>query len=179
MKIQNTITKLIAITMAVAAIAIIGSSWAAGRASAAGQVAMGDGSVRFISPPIGFIHGQSLSLSLANPRTEEEGGEPVRVQAYIYDSYGNLLSRTDPAEVPAGQFRTFVFNRDDLRVAGEPGTGRLQVSPGIGILRSRDGGSTWPNNIPASMELVDNRTGATILMSPILVWKLRNSNTPG
>jgi hypothetical protein len=120
-----------------------------------------------------------LSLSVANPRTEEEGGEPVRAQAYIYDSYGNLLSRTDPVEVPAGQFRTFAFSRDDLRVAGEPGTGRVEVRPGIGILRSRDGGSTWSNNIHASMELVDNSTGATIQMSPMLVWKLRNSNTPG
>ena len=47
--------------------------------------------------------------------------------AYIYDSNGNLLSRTDPAEVPAGQFRPLRFNRDDLPVAGEEGTGRLQV----------------------------------------------------
>ena len=163
MNTRSRITKLIAITMAVAAIAVIGSSWAAGPACAAGQVAMGDGSVRFISPPIGFIPGQRLSLSVLYPN--EEGSRPARVQAYIYDSAGNLLSQTDPVELRPGRFHTFHFDRDDLLVAGEPETGRLQVSPGIGILRSRDGGSTWVNNLPASLELVDKHTGGTLLIS--------------
>ena len=108
MNTRSRITKLIAITMAVAAIAVIGSSWAAGPACAAGQVAMGDGSVRFISPPIGFIPGQRLSLSVLYPN--EEGSRPARVQAYIYDSAGNLLSQTDPVELRPGRFHTFHFD---------------------------------------------------------------------
>ena len=97
---------------------------------------------------------------MANTRTQEEGGRPVRVQAYIYDSNGNLLSQTDPVQVPAGQFRTLRFNRDDLPVAGEEGTGRLQVRSGIQVALMD--GSVRPVKLAVSTELVDNRTGATI-----------------
>jgi hypothetical protein len=163
MKTRNTITKLIAITMAVAAIAIIGSSLTAGRARAAGQQ---DGGLQLeMSRSLrhalyGFIPGQSLSCSVANTPTQEEGGGPVRVQAYIYDSFGKLLSRTDPVEVPEGQFRTLRFNRDELPLAGEPDTGRVQVRAVIQVAFMD--GSVRPFRLPVSIELVDNRTGATI-----------------
>lgn len=107
--------------------------------------------------PIGFISGEKLRYSFFN--SNEEGSQPVRVQAYIYDSYGNLLTRSDPVELRPGQFHTFDFNRDDLRVAGEEGTGRLQVRAGIQVALMD--GSVRPVKLSVSMERVDNRTGGT------------------
>jgi hypothetical protein len=114
------------------------------------------------SPPksntvIGLIHGQSLRYSFFNPN--EEGSQPVRVQAYIYDSYGNLMTQTDPVELRPGQFQTVDVNRDDLRVAGEKDTGRLQVRAGIQVMLMD--GSVRSVNLPISIEIVNNRTGST------------------
>ena len=153
MKIRSRITKLIAITMAVAAMAVIGSIW----------TTQAQGGRLYLATDVGvygFIPGQSLSFSVANLRTQEEGGGPVRVQAYIYDSYGNLLSQTDPVEVPPRQFRTIRFNRDDLRVAGEPGTGRVQVQPDFQFQADANQ-SFSPEDLSFTMELVNNSTGAT------------------
>jgi hypothetical protein len=108
---------------------------------------------------LGFIPGQRVSYSFLNPN--EEGSKPVRVQAYIYDSYGNLLTRTDPVEVAAGHLHTFDLHRDDLRVAGEPGTGRLQVRAGIQLVLMD--GSVRHLKLRVSMALVDNHTGATVV----------------
>ena len=152
MKTRSTITKLIAITMAVAAMAVIGSSWtteAQGRLYVATDVGI-----------YGFVHGETARFSVAYPSTTEEGTEPVRVQAYIYDSLGRLVSQTDPVEVRPGQFRTFDFNRDDLPLAGEEGTGRLQLR-GVIQVAFMDG-SVRHVKLPVSMEVMDNRTGQTI-----------------
>ena len=151
MKTRNTITKLIAITMAVAAMAVVGSIWttqAQGRLYVATDVGI-----------YGFVPGETARFSVAYPSTTEEGTEPVRVQAYIYDSTGRLLSQTDPVELLPGQFRYFDINRDDLPLAGEEGTGRLQAR-GVIQVAFMDG-SVRNVKLPVSMEVMDNRTGAT------------------
>jgi hypothetical protein len=106
--------------------------------------------------PIAFIPGQRLRYSFFNPN--EEGSQPVRVQAYIYDSYGNLLSQTDRVELQPGQFHAFDIYRDDLRVAGEVGTGRLEVRAGIQVVLMD--GSVRYVKLPVWMEVV-NSTGST------------------
>jgi len=157
MKTRNTFTKLITITLAVAALAAAGLLNGAGLLQPV-EAQTSDGSVRSVSfAPIGIIPGQRLSYSLLNPN--EEGSQPVRAQAYIYDSYGRLMSQTDPAELRPGQFHTFDFNRDDLPVAGEEGTGRLQVRAGIQVLLLD--GSVRSVEFPISVEVVNNRTGVT------------------
>src|SRR5512144_1088944 len=99
MKIRNTITKLVTMTIAVEAIGVIGSIGMPGQpAGVKAQVALGDGSVRFISSPIGYVPGQTLRFRLVNPQA-----------------------------VLAGQFRSCDFNRDAISAGGEPGTGRLQL----------------------------------------------------
>ena len=107
--------------------------------------------------PIGFIPGQRLSYTFSNPN--EEGSQPVRVQAYIYDATGRLLTQTDPVELLPGESYTANINRDDLHVAGEEKTGRLQVRAGIQAVLMD--GSVRPFKLSVSMEVVENRTGVT------------------
>ncbi len=106
---------------------------------------------------LGFTSGQRLRYTLFYPK--EEGSQPVRVQAYIYDSYGNLLTQTDPVEMRPDQSHTFDLNRDDLRVPGEEQTGRLQVRSGIQVILMD--GSVRPVKLSVSMEVVNNRTGSS------------------
>jgi hypothetical protein len=117
MKIRSRITKLIAITMAVTTLAVVGYI---GTAEAQ--------NVRVYSGTaiVGFIPGQSLHCSMAYLNGSEEAG-PVRVQAYVYDATGRLLSRTDPVELRRGQFNTYNIDRDGLPVEGEARTRRAQV----------------------------------------------------
>jgi len=107
--------------------------------------------------PISFIPGESLSYTFFNPN--EEGSEPVRVQAYGYDAIGRLTSTIDPVELRPGESYTARINRDDLRVAGEELTGRLIVATAIQVV-SMDG-SVRPVNLHVWVERVDNRTGTT------------------
>jgi hypothetical protein len=162
MKVRNTITKLITISMVVA-MAVAGSLAMEGRAGASGPAAPQNNlkQIALFSPPIGFIPGQTLRFSVRNPNAPARGSEPARVQVRLYDAQGNVLAQSEEKAVPAGQFRSFDFNRDDLRLAGEPATGRLQVRAGVGALVSVGGSSTWFDHAPVSMELIENSTGKT------------------
>lgn len=111
-----------------------------------------------LNAPIGLVPGQRLSYTFLNPN--EEDSQPVRVQAYIYDATGRLLTQADPVELRPGQLHRFDVDRDDLRVAGEQLTGRLQVRAGIQVALMD--GSVRHVNIPVWMELVDKSTGTTI-----------------
>ena len=111
-----------------------------------------------LNAPIGFIPGQRLSYTFFNPN--EEGSQPVRVQAYIYDATGRLMTQTDPVELRPGQAHIFDVNYDDLRLAGEKLTGRVQVRAGIQVALMD--GSVRHVKIPVGMQLVDNSTGRTI-----------------
>lgn len=108
--------------------------------------------------PVGFVPGQRLVYTFFNPN--EEDTQPVHVQAYIYDATGRLLTKTDPVELLPGQSYTTQINRDDLRVAGEKVTGRLEVRTGIQVVLMDS--SVRHVEIPVWMELVDNGTGSTV-----------------
>lgn len=164
MKTRHTITKVITLAIAVSALAVIGSSRAAGRTGTR-EITVSDGSVKFITAPIGFIPGQTLRFSAGNLSTEEEGSQPVRVEASVYDSLGNLLSRTDPVPVPAGHVRAFDFKREDLLAVGEPNTARLQMRAVIKVSFSDGSVRHLPEQFPISMELMESRTGATVIVS--------------
>ena len=151
---RNTITELIILTMAVAAIAVIGSSCWKTEAQHTRLIFATDQGI------YGFVPGQTARFSVAYPSTTQEGSQPVRVQAYIYDSTGRLLSQTAEVEVRADPFSTFDFNRDDLLVTGEPDTGRLQVRAVIQVALMD--GSVRNLKLPVWMEVMDNRTGGTV-----------------
>ena len=170
MKIRNTITKFIRMTIAVAAMAVIGSIGMPGRAAGANaQTAPGDGSVRFVSKSIGFIPGQTLRFSVANLSAREEGIGSVHVQAYIYDSYGNLLSQTGPVEVPAERFSILDFKRDDLLVAGEARTRRLQVRGEIICRYSNSSEPISPDRLLVSLEGFNTAGGGDYFTGTVTV----------
>jgi len=106
---------------------------------------------------IGFIPGERLSLSVLN--SPEEGGTPVRAQAYIYDSIGRLTARSAAVDLRPGQSYTFAFNHEDLLMAGEEGTGRKQVRAVVQVAFMD--GSVRPFKLPVWVEIVNNRTGST------------------
>jgi hypothetical protein len=110
-----------------------------------------------LKTPIGVMPGNKLRFSFFYPT--EAGSQPVRVTSYTYDSYGNLLKQTDPVILRPGDFQTVDINRDDLPLAGEEETGRLQIRPGIQVVLMD--GSVRPIKLSVSMETVDNRTGKT------------------
>jgi hypothetical protein len=107
--------------------------------------------------PIGLKPGQSLRYTFYNEN--DPGSQPVRVRAYIYDATGRLLTQTDPVELRPGQAHTVGIKRDDLRLAGEEVTKRLQVRAGFQVALMD--GSVRNVNIPVWLELVDTATGTT------------------
>ena len=154
MKTRSTITKLIAITLAVAAIAVIGSSWTT-QAQHTRLIFATDQGI------YGFVPGQTARFCVAYPSTTQESTEPVRAQVTLYDAQGNEVARSREVEVLPDQFCIIDFDRDALPLAGEPGTGRLEVRAGIQVAFMD--GSVRHVKLPVSREIVDNRTGATVI----------------
>lgn len=109
----------------------------------------------------GMVHGQTLRLSLLNPNdpSQAAGSEPVRARVTLFDAHGLQIAQSSAVAIPAGEFRSFDFNREDLPMAGEPGTGRLQTT-GTWTLTVQDG-SAQIDEFPASLEIIDRDTGAS------------------
>ena len=152
MKTRSTITKLIAMTMAVAAMAVIGSICWTTEAQHTRLIFATDYGVW------GFVHGQTARFSVAYPSTTEESTAPVRAQVTLYDARGNEVARSREVEVLPRQFGIFDFDRDDLPLAGEPGTGRLEVRAGIQVIFMD--GSVRHVKLPVTREVWDTRTGS-------------------
>jgi hypothetical protein len=160
MKGRNRITKFITMTIAVAAMAVIGSigmPWHPAVANA--QVALGDGSVRFISSSVGYVPGQTLRFNVVNSQAIRPDSARVVAHVKIFDGQGNVLAQSQDEAVPAGQFRSLDFNRDAIAAVGERGTGRLQVRAEIIV---RYAGSPEPisrDSFLVSIEVFDTRSG--------------------
>jgi hypothetical protein len=130
MKIRYTITKLIAITMVLAALVAAGLlSGAGGLQPVAAQT--GGGSARFVSyGSIGIIHGQKVRISV---RTPESSPGNLKLSFSYYLAHGSNSSNSVPLyesdwiQVSPGELRFSDVSRRDLNTEGEPGTGRAQV----------------------------------------------------
>ncbi|MGI8997979.1 MAG: hypothetical protein ACR2GW_15055 [Pyrinomonadaceae bacterium] len=82
------------------------------------------------SPSLGLTRGQTLRYTWANlndPDPQQREFEPLHIRVRLFAADGSLLAQTAAAAVGVGQFQSFDFNRDQLNLPGEPGTGRLQV----------------------------------------------------
>lgn len=107
-----------------------------------------------LNAPISLLPEHSLRYTVLN-----EESEPVTMTSYTYDGLGRLTSQTTPVRVEPGECHTFDVNYDDLRVKGEEGSGRKQLS---GVVQFVLGdGSVRPVKVHVWREVVNNQTGST------------------
>jgi hypothetical protein len=101
-------------------------------------------------PSVGLASGQSLRLTLFNPNST-----PVRIQAQVhyeggvYVGVGWVTNNRD-------NFQSFDFRRSDIPLAGEAGTGRIQLRGSIKLTFSEA-----INPVVASMEIIEVRDGTS------------------
>jgi hypothetical protein len=107
-----------------------------------------------LSAPIGLLPEHRLRYTVLN-----EESQPVSVTSYTYDTMGNLTSQTGPVRLEPGECHTFDVNYDDLRLKGEEGSGRVQLS-GVVQFSFMDG-SVRPVKVHVWREVVNNQTGST------------------
>jgi hypothetical protein len=128
----------------------------------------------FANAVLSLTPAQTLRISVANPLEQEGPGEPVTFTATIYTPNGHVIARSDEIMLAPGEFHSFDVKRADLPLAGEPGTGRLQVRGEI----QRRFFSGLPSRIsqgrfPGMFEIVDNATGKTVAATspgkPVLI----------
>ena len=154
MKTRNRITKLITITIAVAAIAVISSSWAAGRAGAAGRSDVND--IYVSRSLVGIIDGQAVRISVGN--TANSSGTPIVWTYKVTNTGGVPLYESERIQVPGGEFCSSDVPRRDLNTEGEPGTRRVQMMVRVEI--EAPSGSN-PSDVIVSVEIIEETTGRT------------------
>ena len=105
-------------------------------------------------PSVGVAPGQKLRLTLFNPN-----GTPVRMQAQIYYEsgvQGGVYVASGFVTNNRDEFHSFDFHRSDIPIAGEAGTGRIQLHPSVRLTFS---GAI--NSVVASMEIIEVREGTS------------------
>ena len=109
----------------------------------------------------GLARGQTLRItgSNGNDPGSRGGSEPVFAMATLYDAHGGPIAQSAEVEIPAGEFRSIEFDRDELQLAGEPGTGRVQVRSQIRYRFLSIVDRTQLS--PPSSEILDKSTGMT------------------
>jgi hypothetical protein len=115
----------------------------------------------FNGASVGLAPGQTLRLTGLNGNDpgSRGGSEPVHALATLYDAHGSAIAQSAEVEIPAGEFRSIEFDRDDLALAGELGTGRVQVRSHI---RYRGLAIVDRTQLsPPSSEILDKSTGMT------------------
>lgn len=112
--------------------------------------------------------GQTVRVTQANliaSQGQEQHPVEIFARVRLCDTHGAVIAESAEVRIPKEKFHSFNFNRDELHVAGEPGTGRLQMCVSIevrsagGVLFIRDAKAL--GELPSSLEIVDNRTGMT------------------
>ena len=76
---------------------------------------------------VALAPGDTLRFTAFNPAPAGEAGEPISMQMRLYNEQGRVIANSAEVAIPPGEFRTISFKRDELPLAGEPGTGILQV----------------------------------------------------
>ena len=113
----------------------------------------------------GMVPGQMLRFTVFNPdEPDSRGGGVTSLGSKLLTILGDgtYVGESDELIIPAGEFRSFDVKRDDLHVAGEPGTARLQVRGKI-VLRVREGSAHSGFSPIISVELVNSSTGKTAI----------------
>jgi hypothetical protein len=122
--------------------------------------------ILFSSIPVGLARGQTLRINVANINKQRPCcvNNLKQIGLGIHNFNGDVIAQRDEIALEPGQFHSFDFNRDDLPLIGEAGTGRLQVRA---VIRYRflsivDRTQLTPDDFPNSIEVIDNSTGQTV-----------------
>ena len=160
MNTRSRITKLIVITMAMAAIAVIGSSLVAGRAGAAGRQDVND--IYVYRTLVGIIPGQGIRISVGN--TAQTPGSTVTWTYKVTNTGGVPLYESEWRYVPVRRFSFSDVSSEDLNTEVEPRTRRAEVMVTLTI--QAPAGSN-PDDYIGSLELIDEGTGGTVAMMKV------------
>jgi hypothetical protein len=127
-----------------------------------------DGPSHFDFPPIGFVPGQTLRLTVAHvsgQAGQDQVPPDVSVGVWLLDSSGRRIAQSAEVQIPRNEFHFFDFNRAALNLPGEPGTGRMQVRARLVLHVAEPYHFTDAPKATAllapSLELVDISTGET------------------
>jgi hypothetical protein len=112
---------------------------------------------------MGVGPGQKLRVTIINSpfSGSEAQSEPVDGHVKVFDRSGNLIAQSPELAIPASESRSFDIDRFALSLPGEPGTNRanVRIKPFYNFRSER------LSPVLASFEIVDNRTGKTVVLS--------------
>ena len=106
---------------------------------------------------VALAPGDTLRFTAFNPAPAGEVGEPIIMQMRLYNEKGRVIANSTEVAIPPGEFRTISFKRDELPLAGEPGTGILQVRT-VPLWHFT---SSIPVKITTSLEVMPAQGGTT------------------
>jgi len=115
--------------------------------------------------------GELIRFRAFNPTQTEDGkpNEPLDVQIKLFDERGALLHQTTTVTIPPGEFRWIDIKREELNVAGDPGTGTVQFrTQPLWGLRAQ----TRLVRVPTSLDLVNQATAGGTFRFYIIVEAL-------
>jgi hypothetical protein len=118
--------------------------------------------IELLSYSLGVAPGETARISLtlrrlANPQSPEA---PVSARIQLLDTEGRVISQSDEIRVEPGQTRFWDAPRNLIPVAGEPGTGRLQLRTRMLVTTlSTDFDS---ESLMPTIEVLDSLTGSTL-----------------
>ncbi len=114
------------------------------------------------SAPFGLARGQSLRVTGVNPAepgAPAPDGRKYKMLVAVLIADGTVVAQSEELTVERGEFRSFDFDRDDLQLTGEPGTGRIQLYARV---RYRFFALVDRTQLPtASLEIIDKSSGKT------------------
>lgn len=112
---------------------------------------------------VGIASSQRIRVTLFNPGDPGSDSLPNTPSGHvkIFDKSGSQINQSINLEIPAGELRSFDFDRNELAIAGDPGTGRAQVR----IQPFYSFSSTRLMRAGVSIEVIDNHTGKTVVLS--------------
>lgn len=128
---------------------------------------------------MGIVPGQTLRVTVSDPNLPDQSGHPTGYKALVcvFIADGKQIARSEEIAIPAGGFHSFNFGRNALPLAGEPGTGRLQLRATLFITRQQASRDSAPL-FPSSLEIVDNSTGRTEYAAGFTIIKVLDAASP-
>jgi hypothetical protein len=116
---------------------------------------------QFETSAMGFVRGQAFRATLSSVAVNET----VKMSAALVDAQGRVVAQSPTVSIAPGTFRAIDFTRDSLGLAGEPGTGRLQVRMSIRIEvdTAREAAAMWrlASGLVPNVELISTFSGQT------------------